>query len=196
MRNQDISADTNPCYRIATSETVVFFVLNRAGDISLELSHPGARVHVFAFYTGRGPERKSLSLKQGHLAPDTVSSATVKTALDDQASFAYDGTIRISKDAHRSDARQESRALLLSPGARAYARPALEILAHDVKCRHAATAGPPGEESLFFVTSRGISENAARKLLTQGFFQETLEQMEKLGVPEDELEKIRSQLFT
>lgn len=161
---------------------MVFFILNRTGDITIELAGSGATAHVFALYSGKGNLKQSLTLTQKHLAPDTVSSVLVKAALAGSSSFAYDGAILIDTAAHRSDASQESRALLLSADARAAARPTLEILAHDVRCHHAATTAPLSEEALFFAQSRGLSRQSAHGLLIHGFFQEALEQMEKLGI--------------
>lgn len=185
MRYQDISSDAQTLYRLSKNEGVVFFMLNRTGKITIELAEPGATAHIFAFYTGTDKSKQSLDLVQKHSAPDTFSSALVKATLDGEASFAYDGAIIIEKNAHRSDASQESRALLLSPMARAEARPALEILAHDVKCHHAATTAPLNAEALFFAESRGLSKSDAQNLLVRGFFQEALERMEKLGVKTD-----------
>lgn len=182
MQYRDISNDRASHYRLDTNEKAVFFMLNRTGEITVELAGPGATAHVFALYTEDETAKRSLSLIQKHLAPDTVSSALVKTALDEKASFSYDGAIHIAENAHRSDASQESRALVLSPDARAYSRPALEILAHDVVCHHAATTSPVNDEALFFARSRGLSKDAARRLLVRGFFEEALERMEALGV--------------
>jgi Fe-S cluster assembly protein SufD len=178
----DISQDTQALYRLDENEQVVFFILNRTGEITFELIGPGAAAHIFAIYSGSGISKQSLHLIQKHLAPDTTSSALVKAALAGKASFSYDGAIVITRDAHRSDASQESRALLLSPEARVQARPALEILAHDVKCHHAATTAPLNEETLYFVRSRGLSRPEAEKLLVQGFFQEALERMKTLNI--------------
>lgn len=188
MRYRDISHETETLYRLSENEEVIFFMHNRTGKITIELAEPGAGAHVFAFYTGADGSKQSLDLVQRHSAPDTASSALVKAVLGKEASFAYDGAIIIEKDAHRSDASQESRALLLSPSARAEARPALEIFAHDVKCHHAATTAPLNAEALFFAESRGLSKSDAKKLLVSGFFREALERMEKLGV---ETEAIR-----
>jgi len=182
MHFQDISTDTKTRYQLNTNEQGVFFILNRSGQITFELAGSGATAHIFALYTGKGDSKQTLNLTQRHLAPDTLSSTLVKSALTEKSTFHYDGAIMITKDAHRSNASQESRTLLLSPEARAHARPALEILAHDVKCHHAATTSPLSEETLFFAESRGLSEEAARKLLVHGFFQEALERMEKLGI--------------
>lgn len=179
MEYRDISTDTQSRYRLAAQEHVVFFILNRTGSITIELTGPGATAHIFALYTGHRTESPSLTLTQQHLAPETTSSALVKAALAGTSAFTYAGTIRISPDAHRSNATQESRNLLLSNGARAQARPSLEILAHDVICHHAATTAPLTDEALFFAQSRGLSETAARILLIRGFFQEALEQIKK-----------------
>ena len=182
MRFQDISQDTKTLYRLTDREPVIFFILNRTGKIVIELAHPKAAAHIFALYTGSHTTKQSLNLTQRHIAPDTVSSALIKVALSDTAAFSYDGVITIAADAHRSDASQESRALLLSPDARVQSRPSLEIHAHDVICHHAATTAPLNAEALFFAESRGLSKKNARTLLVQGFFQEGLERMEKLGM--------------
>jgi len=182
MQYRDISTDTESLYLLAANEQTVFFMLNRTGDVTIELAGPGATAHVFAFYTERTETDRSLRLVQKHLAPDTVSSALVKAALAGKHSFHYEGAIEIAKNAHRSNARQESRTLLLTSDARASVRPALEILAHDVICHHAATTSPVSEEALFFAQSRGLTNDAAERLLVQGFFQEALERMEQLGV--------------
>ncbi len=182
MRYQDISQDQQTLYRLNKGEQVVFFLLNRTGEITIELTGPGATAHVFALYTGDGDTKQSLNLTQKHLASDTVSSALVKAALDGKSRFAYDGTITIDHAAHRSDASQESRSLLLSTEARSEARPALEIHAHDVKCHHAATTAPLNVDALYFAQSRGLSLPQARQLLIQGFFTEAIDQMAALGI--------------
>ncbi|MFA9262348.1 MAG: SufD family Fe-S cluster assembly protein [Undibacterium sp.] len=185
MQYRDISTDTKSVYRLEASEEAVFFLFNRSDDITIELAGPGATAHVFALYSGRENMKQSLTLTQKHLAPDTISSALVKAALDGQASFNYTGAISIMPLAHRSDASQESRALLLSSNARAEARPALEILAHDVKCHHAATTAPINAESLFFARSRGLSAEQAQELFVAGFFSEAIERMKHFGVSTD-----------
>lgn len=182
MKFINITNDTQSTYRLEKGERCVFFMQNRSGELTFELAGTGAEAHVFAFFFGRGNDQATLRITQKHSAPDTVSSALVKSALSDKAEFTYEGLIRIEKSAHGADASQESRALLLSPQARAFAKPALEILADDVSCRHAATTSPLNPEALFFAASRGLSPEQARELLVQGFFNDALEKMENLGV--------------
>lgn len=181
MRLLDISRDQEPVYRLNKNEQVIFFMLNRDGEITFELTHEGARAHIFAFFTGTGTDQKSLTLSQKHLAPRTTSRALVKSVLAGRAEFHYTGSIHIEPAAEQSKAAQESRGLLLSQDAHMTTRPALEILADDVECRHAATVSPLSETALFYAKSRGLSRAQARALLIGGFFGEALEELGDLG---------------
>ena len=82
--------------------------------------------------------------------------------------------------------------MLLSKNARADSKPELIIHADDVKCSHGATVGDLDEEALFFLRSRGITENIARGLLIRGFAAEMFEILEDKNVVkylDDVLEK-------
>lgn len=182
MRLRDISQDQEALYTLKENERAVFFMLNRSGAITFDLSGRGAEAHIFAFFIGRNDDQGTLAITQRHSVPQTTSHALVKSVLFDASEYIYEGLIAIGKQADRSDASQESRALLLSPLAQASSKPSLEILANDVKCRHAATASPINSEALFFAQSRGLSGAQAEQLLIQGFIDEAVEKIERLGV--------------
>lgn len=179
---KDISTDTQEKYQLKENEQCVFFLFNRSGNITFELAGVKAEAHIFACCIGDKKAQSTLHITQHHLAPHTRSSALVKSALSDESTFTYEGLIRIEPSAHGSDASQESRALLLSPDARAFSKPALEILQDDVRCHHAATTSSLDPEQLFFARSRGLSPDQAEHLLVNGFFQDTIEKMNALGV--------------
>jgi len=183
-----ISNDTENIYTLKENEQYVFFLLNRSGSITFELVGRGAEAHIFAFFIGRNDDKGTLAITQRHIAPETTSHALAKSILFDASEYMYEGLIAIGKQADRSDASQESRALLLSPLAPTSSKPSLEILANDVKCRHAATASPLNTEALFFAESRGLSETQAQQLLIQGFFNEAIEKMNALGVKTEDIE--------
>ncbi len=185
MRLQDITNDTQTVYRLTENEQAVFFLWNRSGDITFELSAINAQAHVFAFFVGKGQEECHLNISQKHLAPHTTSRVLVKSILADESQFSYCGTLHIAKEAFLSDASQENRNLLLSPKAKAFSEPALEILTSDVRCHHAATTGPLNNEQLFFAQARGLSPNTAKKLILRGFFQSSFENMNTLISSED-----------
>jgi Fe-S cluster assembly protein SufD len=191
---RDISTEKQTTYRLGANEKAVFFMLNRSGNLVFELAGTGAEAHIFALFTGKGADKAGLAITQRHLAPKTISHALIKSALSDQASFVYDGLIRIEQGAVSSDASQECRTLLLSPDATSSTKPALEILVDDVSCRHAATTSSIDAEQLFFAQSRGLSKAQATELLVHGFFKDILDRMITLNADKESMEKITKKL--
>jgi Fe-S cluster assembly protein SufD len=173
----DITNDTKTIYSLKANEKRVFFLHNRSGDITFRLNAPGAEAVIYALYTVGNEGHASLNIKQHHRSPDTKSRVLVKSVLDDNASFAYTGTIRIEKNALHTEATQENRNLLLSPTASVETKPLLEILNAEVICRHAATTSAPGEDQLFALASRGIERREAIHLIALGFQKEILNRL-------------------
>jgi len=89
----------------------------------------------------------------------------------------FNGAVVVRQDAQQTDARQANRNLLLSDDAVVDTKPQLEILADDVKCAHAATVGQLDETSMFYLRSRGLSEEAARNLLIHAFAAEVIDRI-------------------
>ncbi|OZB80968.1 MAG: Fe-S cluster assembly protein SufD, partial [Halothiobacillus sp. 13-55-253] len=89
----------------------------------------------------------------------------------------FKGRILVAQDAQKIEAFQNSRNLLLSDSAEIDTKPELEIYADDVKCSHGATIGRLDDEALYYLKSRGISSENARKLLITGFAQEIVDQL-------------------
>ncbi len=189
MTFQDISNDTKSLYRLQENEQVVFFMLNRSDTLTFELLGNGAAAHIFAFFVGTGTEQCQLHISQKHLAPKTVSRVLVKSILHEESVFSYRGTLHIAPEAVLSDASQENRNLLLSPLAKAFSKPALEILTSNVRCHHAATTSPLNKDALFFATARGLSPTQATKLLIDGFLASSVETLGEL-VTSQEKEKV------
>lgn len=181
MQFRDISTDKKTAYRIGKDERVVFFMKNRSGALEFTLAGPGAEAHVFALFEGTQGDRFSLNLTQHHRAPDTKSSALVKGILTDDASFSYEGLVRIEKGATGSDATQENRNLLLSETASAVSIPSLEILENDVACGHASTTGTLSEEAILYMKTRGLSQTDAERLLADGFVNSFYDEIARYG---------------
>lgn len=181
MRFINISQKKQSTYTLTKNEEAVFFLLNRSGTVTFRLTGEGAKAHIFAFFT-QGTGTTNLTVHQRHLAPHTTSTVLIKAALKKHDAFSSEGLIHIAKNAHQADASYECRSLLLSPNARVFTKPALEIYQNDVRCRHAATASPLNEELLFLAQTRGLSLQQARTLLVHGFFQDALKTMESLRI--------------
>lgn len=106
-----------------------------------------------------------------HAAPKTQIKARIRSALTDKSSCSIEGAWSIEKNANGADTYFSHHTLLLSQGASAKTAPFLEIKTDDVKAGHAASVGKVDADALFYLLSRGLSEQQARTLLVQGFFE-------------------------
>lgn len=115
---------------------------------------------------------------QDHVSPDTCSDLLYHNTLNDLARTIFSGLIRVESNAHKTDAYQKVRNLLLSDTAEANSMPGLEILADNVRCTHGATSGQINAEELFYMQTRGIHAISARRLIANGFLSSVLERLE------------------
>ena len=129
---------------------------------------------------------------QIHEVPNTQSDLLYKNSLDDTARTIFAGLIRVDPGAHRTDAYQKVRNLLLSDEAEANSAPGLEIEADDVRCTHGATSGQIEQEELFYLLSRGIPKNAAQRLIVFGFLNEVFDRLGNESVQEKLRELVRA----
>jgi Fe-S cluster assembly protein SufD len=100
-----------------------------------------------------------------------------KCIVGDRAHSVFNGKILVPKPAQLTDATQLNRNLLLSSKARVDTKPQLEITADNVKCAHGATVSQLEDDEIFYLQSRGIDENDARKLLINAFANEIIDQI-------------------
>ena len=143
-------------------------------DVGTVLAGNDAEVELLAVCLGQGRQHFDQHTVHDHQAARTRSNLHLRTALMEQARSVYTGLIRIARQAAGSDAYQENRNLLLSPGARAETIPELEILTDEVYCTHGATAGPVDPEQLFYLLCRGVPRPEAVRLIVAGFLEPTL----------------------
>lgn len=106
--------------------------------------------------------------------PHATSSQLHKCIVDDRARAVFNGKILVPKPAQLTNAAQLSRTLLLSPKARVDTKPQLEITADNVKCAHGATVSQLEDDEVFYLQSRGINQDEARKLLVYAFAHEVI----------------------
>lgn len=110
-----------------------------------------------------------------HAKPNCTSTELFKHVLDGRSTGAFRGRILVAKDAQKTLAYQTNNNICMTPDAKAYTKPQLEIYADDVKCSHGATVGQLDESALFYLRSRGIDEREARLLLMFAFTHEVIE---------------------
>ena len=109
-----------------------------------------------------------------HQAPNCRSNQLFKSLLQDASHSSFEGKILVQKTAHKTEAFQLNKHLLLSDQAFAESKPNLEIFASDVKASHGATFGQLDKEELFYMKSRGLTQKEAEEILIKGFCQEII----------------------
>jgi Fe-S cluster assembly protein SufD len=110
-----------------------------------------------------------------HRFSHTDSHQLHKCVINGRAHSVFNGKIFVRQDAQKIDSFQENRNLLLSRKGTVNTKPQLEIFADDVVCTHGATVGQLEDDEVFYLKSRGLSEQQARELLTYAFALETIE---------------------
>lgn len=117
-----------------------------------------------------------------HTVPNCVSRELFKCVMDDEARGIFQGKVIVRQDAQKTDGKQSSHALLLSPAAEFDAKPELEIYADDVVCGHGATSGELDESLLFYLRARGIPEEKAKSMLISAFVAESFDDVDNEAV--------------
>ncbi|MGH1392979.1 MAG: Fe-S cluster assembly protein SufD [Trichormus sp.] len=106
--------------------------------------------------------------------PYGTSKQLHKCIVGDRAHAVFNGKVFVPKPAQLTDAAQLNRNLLLSSKARVDTKPQLEITADNVKCAHGATVSQLEDDEIFYLQSRGIDSDDARKLLVNAFAAEII----------------------
>lgn len=147
------------------------------GKVRMEtkLAGEGADAKVTGAYAGGGRQHLDFDTTQEHAAPHTTSDLAFRGVLQNRSTAVWRGMIKVDPGAQQTDAFQESRNLLLSKRAHADAIPGLEIEANDVRCTHAAAIAQIDKDQLFYLRSRGLSQDAATRLVIEGFLAELVE---------------------
>lgn len=146
-------------------------------DVNSLLDGEGAECILNGLYIAGGRQHVDNHTALDHAKPNCPSRELYKGILGGQATGVFNGKIIVRQDAQKTNAIQGNRNLLLSGEAAINTKPQLEIYADDVRCTHGATVGQLDADSLFYMRSRGIPEEAARSLLIQAFAEEVLDQV-------------------
>ena len=135
-------------------------------------------------------QHHELKTNVNHKHQHCKSSQLVKSVLLDKSNGTYQGKIYVNQDAQKTNGYQLSKALVLSENSAFNSKPELEIYADDVKCSHGSTTGNIDQNSIFYLMSRGLSKEQAKKMLVEGFLNETIE-----TITEPNIQSLISKLF-
>ena len=158
------------------TEIVILQLSGESIDLEVILDQPNAHVKVRALTIGQSQEQPELSVKLHHLAPNTTADFTGRAWLRQQSQLNFRGLIKIEDTAYETKSYLTHRTLLQDDAA-VSPHPALEIDQDQVSASHAATVSQLNEDALFFLTSRGLDQAAARQMLTEAFLSEITDQL-------------------
>ncbi len=159
------------------------------------LAGEGCHSLINGLFMSTGRQHMDNFMKVEHASPHCDSRQLYNGILDGKSRGVFHGRIIVHKDAQKTDAKQTNRNLLLSDTAQIDTKPQLEIYADDVKCTHGATIGQIDENAIFYIRSRGLSEESARAMLLYAFTSESLKSM-KVEQIRNYVEKLVSDWFT
>jgi Fe-S cluster assembly protein SufD len=163
-------------------------VVTLGGDLvrvnpTLTFTAPGGDVEAAGLYFADAGQHLEHRTFVDHAVPNCRSNVTYKGALQGRgAHTVWIGDVLIRAAAEGTETFELNRNLVLTDGARADSVPNLEIETGEIKgAGHASATGRFDDEQLFYLTSRGIPAELARRLVVRGFFGEMLS---KIAVPE------------
>jgi Fe-S cluster assembly protein SufD len=163
-------------------------------NIYTMLDGEGAEVWMNGLYMVDGEQHVDHQTRIVHAQPHCASHEVYKGILGGASHGVFNGKVFVRPIAQKTDGKQENNNLLLSDKARVDTKPQLEIFADDVKCTHGATVGKLDALSLFYMKSRGLPDEIARRLLIYAFAADVLERLE-VGEVRDALEELTLRRF-
>jgi Fe-S cluster assembly protein SufD len=164
-------------------------------NVYTTLNGEGAGATLNGLYMLDGEQHCDHQTRIEHAQPNCFSRELYKGVLDGASHGVFNGKVYVDPIAQKTDGKQTNNVLLLSERAQVDTKPQLEIFADDVKCTHGATVGRIDQTALFYMKSRGINNDLARRLLTYAFAAEVLETIDVERVRQD-LEEATLQRFT
>lgn len=143
-------------------------------DITFDLQEEQAQCLMNGIYVPGDKQHIDHHTTIHHLVPNCTSKQDYKGVLTGHSRAVFNGKVAVAKDAQHTKAQQQNKNLLLSSQAEIDTKPQLEIFADDVVCSHGATVGQLDEDALFYLATRGIGQQDARRYLIQAFAAENL----------------------
>ena len=132
----------------------------------------GADFTLGAAQIGGGVQVLEVVTEVSHAEPGATSRQVIRSVLAGHATGTYLGKVAVARGANGTDSEQSVRAMLLTRTATANAKPELEIYADDVKCAHGCAVGELDAAGLFYMASRGLPPETAKRLMLQAFVAE------------------------
>ncbi len=161
----------------AETEATVEWIDGNLGS-KLTMKYPavvmvGPKAHgevLSVAYAGAG-QHQDAGAKMTHVAPETTSIIESKSISKDGGRTTYRGLVKVAPDAHGVRSHVRCDALILDPDSRSDTYPYMEVDATDARVGHEATVSKVGEDQVFYLMSRGLTEQQATAMIVNGFIE-------------------------
>ncbi len=147
-------------------------------DINVNHNVGGSHCELVGVYLPQNKQLIDFHSNIEHKVANCTTSEVFRGIMADKSKAVFNGRIHIHPDAQKTLAELSNKNLLLSNDATINTKPELEIYADDVRCAHGATIAQLDEQARFYLQSRGISAAEADVMLSFGFINELLENLE------------------
>jgi Fe-S cluster assembly protein SufD len=147
-------------------------------ELHAELAGAGAHAAFMGAFVLDNQRHVDNHISVDHAAPDCSSEQFFRGVLGGRSRGVFNGRALIRPGADGSSVRQSNANLLLSGLAEMDTKPELEIYADEVEASHGATVGQLDETAVFYLRSRGLSDSAARRMLTGAFCRAVTDRLE------------------
>ena len=144
---------------------------------SCYLMGPGAHGEILSLAFASNGQHQDAGGKMIHFAPNTSSKVTSKSISKGTGRSSYRGLLKVHKGAFNSRSNVVCDALLLNSESRSDTYPYIEIDEEDVSIGHEASVSKVGEEQLFYLKSRGLSEEEATTMVVSGFIEPLVKEL-------------------
>jgi Fe-S cluster assembly protein SufB len=141
------------------------------------MMEPGARGEILSIAFSSAGQHQDAGAKVVHCAPNTSSRIVSKSISKNGGRSSYRGLVKIQEGAHHSKSNVVCDALILDDKSRSDTYPYIEVEEQDVSIGHEASVSRIGEEQLFYLCSRGLSEAEASTMIVNGFIEPLIKEL-------------------
>src|SRR5574339_32322 len=168
---------TAPQYTTDSFHSGVIEIIVKKGARSCYLMEPGARGEMLSMAFAGPGQTQDAGGKMYHFAPNTTSKVTSKSISKAGGRASFRGLLKVYKGAKGVKSNTVCDALLLDPQSRSDTYPYIEIDEDDITIGHEASVSKVGEEQLFYLMSRGLSEEEATTMVVSGFIEPLVKEL-------------------
>lgn len=148
---------------------------HQKSSFMFDILESGAYLHFHLAALSSYEDHKEFAVSFNHFVGDTYAEMDNYGVCEDHSSLTFSGIGHIFSGAKRSKTHQNAKIMVFSPNSKALANPILKIDENDVEASHAAAVGKVNDEHLFYLTSRGLTEDEAKQLITFGYLKPILQ---------------------